>query len=129
MSDWFRDPFTEFEPFSRLLGHRFRDVVSGDSRLAVDLFDAGDSYGARFHLPGVLKEDVNVSLEPNAELVVSYEREQEGEGSPLVARASRRVSLPDDANADAVSAKLEDGVLTVTVGKSDAAKPRSIEIS
>jgi HSP20 family protein len=129
LSDWIRDPSIDFQPFSQLLGHRFRDVVSGNSRLAVDLFDAGEHYGARFHLPGLSKEEVKVSLEPNSELIVSYERQQEGEESPLVARASRRVALPEDADVDAVSAKLEDGVLTVTIGKSETTQPRAIEIS
>lgn len=120
----FNELLTEFDPFSRLLGHRFRDLVNGDSRLAADLFEAEDSYIARFELPGVPKSDVRVNLEPQGELVVSYEREGESE----VARAGRRLTLPDDANPEEVSAKLEDGILTVTVGKADVAKPRTITI-
>ena len=36
--------------------------------------------------------------------------------------------LPGDVNADSVNAQLSDGVLTVTVPKSEKAKPRHIEI-
>ena len=38
-------------------------------------------------------------------------------------------TLPGDVNADAVTAQLSDGILTVTVPKSEAAKPRKIEIT
>ena len=70
------------------------------------------------------RDDVSVNLEPNGELVVSYEREQDSE----VAKAGRRLTLPEDANAEEVKAKLEDGILTVTVGKAEVAKPRAITI-
>ena len=40
-----------------------------------------------------------------------------------------RTYLPGDVNADAVTAQLSDGILTVTVPKSEAAKPRKIEIT
>src|SRR5437016_1140715 len=56
--------------------------------------------------------------------------------TPPVHRSSRRTGrfefrtyLPGDVNADAVTAQLSDGVLTVTVPKSEAAKPRKIEIT
>lgn len=124
LSSSFNELFSEFDPFSRLLGHRFRDLVSGDSRLPADVFEADDHYVARFQLPGVPKSDVSVNLEPNGELVVSYEREQDSE----VAKAGRRLTLPEDANAEEVKAKLEDGILTVTVGKAEVAKPRAITI-
>ena len=128
LANWFREPFTEFEPLSRVLGHRFRDLVSGDSRLAADLFDAGEAYVARFHLPGVAKDALKVNLEPNSELVVAFEREQSGDEGTELARATRRLVLPEDANADGVKAKLEDGVLTVTIEKTEARKPRTIAI-
>ena len=54
----------------------------------------------------------------------------------LLRRSSRRIgkfefrtSLPGDIDPDQVSAQLSDGVLTVTVPKSQAAKPRRIEVS
>jgi HSP20 family protein len=44
-------------------------------------------------------------------------------------RFELRTILPGDVNPDAVSANLSDGVLTVRVPKSEAAKPRRIEIT
>jgi Hsp20/alpha crystallin family len=40
-----------------------------------------------------------------------------------------RTYLPGEVNADAVTARLSDGVLTVTVPKSEVAKPRKVEIT
>lgn len=131
LNGWFREPFTDFEPFSRFLGHRFRDLVGDDSRLACDLFEDDEHYALRFHLPGIAKKDVRVSWEPSGELLVSYEREEKQgeEDEALVARASRRVALPDGVDPESVTAKLTDGVLTVTVGKAPTLKPRTIEIA
>lgn len=42
---------------------------------------------------------------------------------------TRKFRLPDDANASAISAKCEDGVLTVTVEKLPAPKPKTVEVA
>jgi len=42
---------------------------------------------------------------------------------------TRSVSLPDGTNADAISAKLEDGILRVTLPKAEHSKPRSIALN
>ena len=73
------------------------------------------------------------------ELVVSGEipeQEQDGQnGGRRRHRSTRRTGrfefrarLPGDVNADAVQGELTDGVLTLTIPKSEAAKPRKIEI-
>ena len=56
---------------------------------------------------------------------------QQGRRHRRSRRAGRfefRTYLPGDVNADGVNAQLSDGVLTVTIPKSEAAKPRQIEI-
>ena len=66
--------------------------------------------------------------------LVKHAREAIGEGGQDVddavfGRLARRMSyLPGDVNADSVNAQLSDGVLTVTIPKSEEAKPRQIEI-
>jgi len=101
-----------------------------------DLSETDDAYVVKAELPGVNKDQVNLQLQ-DRELVISGEvpEPESGNGSRRH-RSSRRTGrfelrtyLPGDVNADAVTAQLSDGILTVTVPKSEAAKPRKIEIT
>src|SRR6201982_1295721 len=101
-----------------------------------DLSETDDAYVVKAELPGVNKDQGNIQLQ-DREPVISGEgpAPKNGNGSPRH-RSSRRTGqfelrtyLPGDVNADAVAAQLSDGILTVTVPKSEAAKPRKIEIT
>ena len=63
-------------------------------------------------------------------LVVACERktvsEDEVETSDVLFR--RAINVPEGINADKVAAKLEDGVLTITLPKSEKRKPREISV-
>jgi HSP20 family protein len=109
-----------------------------------DLSETDDAYVVKAELPGVNKDQVNIQLQ-DRELVISGEipEPESGNGngngngdssrrhrsSRRTGRFELRTSLPGDVNADAVTAQLSDGILTVTVPKSEAAKPRKIEIT
>ena len=105
---------------------------------SADLSETDDAYVVKAELPGVNKDQVNIQLQ-DRELVISGEvpEEQDGQnGGRRRHRSSRRTGqfelrtyLPGDVNADAVTAQLSDGILTVTVPKSEAAKPRKIEVT
>jgi HSP20 family protein len=93
---------------------------------------------AKVELPGGGKDQIDVQLQ-DRELVISGEipeQEQDGQnGGRRRHRSTRRTGrfefrawLPGDVNADAVQGELTDGVLTLTIPKSEAAKPRKIEI-
>jgi HSP20 family protein len=81
------------------------------------------------------KEDVKVTVE-NGVLTLSGERklekEEKGKRYHRIERAYgsfvRSFTLPDDADSDKVSAEFKDGVLKVHVAKSEAAKPKQIEV-
>jgi HSP20 family protein len=101
-----------------------------------DLSETDDAYVVKAELPGVNKDQVNIQMQ-DRELVISGEvpEAESGNGSRRH-RSSRRTGrfelrtyLPGDVNADAVTAQLSDGILTVTVPKSEVAKPRKIEIT
>src|SRR6201989_3055196 len=103
---------------------------------SADLSETDDAYMVKAELPGVNKDQVNIQLQ-DRELVISGDvpEPENGNGSRRH-RSSRRTGqfelrtyLPGDVNADAVTAQLSDGILTVTVPKSEAAKPRKIEIA
>jgi HSP20 family protein len=82
-------------------------------------------------VPGLQKEDVKVTLEGDRTLQISGERTREQEKKTdtwhRVERSHgkflRRIRLPDNANVESVNAKVENGVLTVTVPKVKKAEP------
>jgi HSP20 family protein len=105
-----------------------------------DLSETDDAYVVKAELPGVNKNQVNIQLQ-DREIVISGEfREPEtGDGKGDGTRRHRstrrtgqfelRTYLPGDVNADAVTAQLSDGILKVAIPKSEAAKPRKVEIT
>jgi HSP20 family protein len=84
-------------------------------------------------LPAVKKDDITIELSAN-ELVVTGDLEDgaEGQSSHRIRRSGhveQRVLLPASAEADKVTASLSDGVLTVTVPKSEDQKPHRVEVT
>lgn len=91
----------------------------------VDILEKPDAYSLVADFPGVPKADVEVQLD-NGELTISGRRTSRS-GVPL---EYRRVFSVDPAiNSEKISAHVEDGVLTVTLPKPEAVKPRRIAIS
>ncbi|MGQ0384548.1 MAG: Hsp20/alpha crystallin family protein [Gammaproteobacteria bacterium] len=86
-------------------------------------------------LPGVKREEVKVAFEDGM-LTISGERRQEKEVNErrmhrierCYGTFSRSFWLPDDADADSIRAECKEGVLTVRIPKSLAARPKAIEI-
>jgi HSP20 family protein len=102
---------------------------------AMDLVETDDHFVLRADLPGMTEADVDVELEDNV-LTLSGERkaehEDKREGFYRVERAfgafSRTLTLPKGIEADAVTARFENGVLEVRVPKPEQRKPHKISI-
>jgi HSP20 family protein len=99
-----------------------------------DLEETGDAYTVEIDLPGVQRDDIDIQLVDRMLTVSGNVEEKERAG--ILHRRTRRVgrfhyavTLPGDVNADDVSARLHDGVLTIRVPKSAEAKPRHIAIT
>ena len=95
-------------------------------RVAADLYEDEGNVYARFELPGFKKEELDLQLE-NAVLSLNVVRKGEKEGEGL--SFSRSVTVPEGLDTSAVSAKYEDGILTVTLPKKPEVKPRAIQIA
>jgi HSP20 family protein len=100
----------------------------------VDLEETDDAYLVQAELPGVKREDVNVELIGNELSITGEIKEPERKGtvrrqSRRTGRFAYRVSLPSHLDPDKVAAKLDGGILEVTVPKSERAQRRRIEIS
>lgn len=102
---------------------------------AVDIKDEKNKFVIHADLPGVKADDIDVSVD-NDVLTIKGEREsvkeQEKENYKRIERFSgsfmRRFTLPDGADLDKISAKTKDGVLELTVPKTEKSKSKHIDI-
>jgi HSP20 family protein len=100
----------------------------------VDVFETESAITLKADLPGVRIGDLNIKVE-NDTLVLSGERAAESTEQNSWQRLersygsfTRQFSLPDTVDSQKVAASLKDGVLTITLAKKDAAKPRTIQV-
>jgi HSP20 family protein len=137
-------PFREMVDMQRRLDRIFDQMGQGESEsdwteagnwLALDVHESGDAYTVETDLPGVNPEDINVSLQDNV-LTISAESKREtkheGDNNLISERRygsfHRTLRLPNTVDADRVEANFENGVLRLTMPKSEAAKPRQIQV-
>ena len=103
---------------------------------ALDVFETKDSLIVKAELPGMKKADIEVSLH-NGSLSISGERTaQENHkdaevyrSERFVGRFLRTVTLPASVDGDKVKADYKDGVLTITLPKTEEAKPKQIDVN
>ncbi len=103
---------------------------------ALDVQEDKDKFTIRAELPGLKREDIDVSLQDGA-LVISGERQSEKieEGVEVhrqerfYGKFQRALTLPEPVAADKVKADYKDGVLTVTLPKTEEAKPKKIDVN
>jgi HSP20 family protein len=102
---------------------------------ALDLYQSADNITAVVELPGMRKEDIDISLHDGA-LTISGERSRESANGDKAERTERYVGtfrrsimLPTNVDASKVSATYRDGILTVTLPKAEEAKPKQIQVS
>ncbi len=101
---------------------------------AVDVEETDTAYVVEADLPGVKESDVDIELTNNVLSIHGELKERERVGV-LRHRTRRtgefdyRMTLPGDADPEQVTATLADGVLRVEVAKTEAARPRRIEIT
>jgi HSP20 family protein len=100
---------------------------------AADVSETDDAYQVHVELPGVGKDQTNVQLQERELLITGEIPEQENGHWRRDSRRAPGARIPhapaDDINPEQVSAGLKDGVLTVTVPKTETAKPRRVEMS
>lgn len=127
--DWFRNPFANLpSQLSRLANWDKLFNESGPADLAADIHEDRDHYYARFEIAGVRKEDVKIELSNNLLTVSAEKKEKRGDEESSFS-LTRSISIPDTVKADAISAKLEDGILTVTLPKTEERKPKTITVA
>jgi HSP20 family protein len=102
----------------------------------LDVHEDKDNFSIRVELPGMKREDIEVTLQDGA-LVITGERKEEKvtEGTAVhrqerfYGKFSRALTLPAAVAGDKVKAQYKDGILTVTLPKAEEAKPKAISVS
>jgi HSP20 family protein len=122
-------------PFSLTgFGEGLQPFMSGWSP-TLDFYEDKDSLYVKAEVPGMKKEDIEISLHDGV-LTLSGERKNDKllNGSNIhrserfVGRFQRSLTLQTSVEADQVKAVYQDGILTVTLPKAEAAKPKQIQV-
>ena len=101
----------------------------------LDLYQTNDNVVAVLEIPGMRKEEIEISLHDGM-LTIAGERQShpvESENAERSERFSgkfrRSISLPSRVDAGKVSAAYKDGILVVTLPKAEEAKPKKVEVT
>ncbi len=130
--DLFRDLRSAEDEFDRIAGRAF----SRDTWVpALDVRESQDRFDVTVDLPGLEPGDVNVTFEDGM-LSISGKREfsveDRGETWHRIERSfgtfARSMRLPQTADTERIEATFDKGVLTISVPKTEQAKPRTIEV-
>lgn len=137
-------PFNEFVALQNQLDRLFGETLERSARgeidfgswvPPVDLREENDKLVLEMELPGLKKDDVEISLENNVLTIKGerkFEKEEKKENFHKIERSygkfSRSFSLPTTVKPDGIDASLKDGILTVYLPFAEEAKPKKISI-
>jgi len=104
--------------------------------LSTDVLDLGDRLEVRADLPGVPKENIDIRIHGTTlRIQASHQSESEAQGATYLRRErsartfDRRFELPEPVLAAQVTARLENGVLTVSVPKPKPAAEEKVPVA
>lgn len=143
------DPFGEMWSLRQAMDRLFEDAwvrpwgvrrVDGEatptSSLALDLYETGDDLVVTAAVPGVRPEDIDITIQGEVLTIKGESKAQKDvdEGNYHLherryGRFHRQVALPTSVDADAAQAHFENGMVRLTLPKSEAAKERKIPVT
>jgi HSP20 family protein len=122
-----------YRPFMRFENEEA--FVEADWAPVVDIEETAREYVVKAELPDVKKDDVKVAIENGLLTIVgerTQEKEEKGRKVHRIERSygkfARKFTVPRDVDDKKVAAEFKDGLLTVRVPKSEALRPRTIEV-
>ncbi len=131
--------FARWDPYRDLVAirHQMERLSSADVQgwaPAVDLAETADAFIITAELPGLTREQLRINLHDGRLTIQGrrdarvacehYHQVERGHGG-----FSRSFPLPASADTHGIAAELVDGVLTVTVPKSEIVRPRQVIVS
>ena len=104
---------------------------------AINVIETPEKYELELAAPGMTKSDFNVHLDEEGDLVINMEKKvdnkEEGKKAGHYLRREfsytkfqQTMLLPDDANREDIAAKVENGVLTVSIAKVKKVEPEKV---
>jgi len=138
------DPFRELRSLQDEMTRLFAGVspsnreefASGGWAPNVDIFENKDQLILEADLPGMKREDINLSIENNIVTLHGerkFEKKAEGDSYHRVERSygafTRSFTLPQTVSAEGAEAEFKNGVLRVSFPKREEIKARKIEVS
>lgn len=102
---------------------------------ALDVYQNADNVVAILELPGMRKEEIEISLHDGILTIAGERKGSSDDGNKaerterFVGKFRRTITLPTQVDASKVSASYKDGILTVTLPKAEDAKAKKIEVS
>ena len=103
---------------------------------AIDLVEGDDEVLVLADLPGLKKDNLELSVQGNLLTIKGEKQREEPTKSRKIVRTetwsgsfARTVSLPDAVNPEKIEAQLRDGVLRIRIAKRDETKRRTVQVS
>jgi HSP20 family protein len=130
------DPLAELTSLQKhFFGDDLVSPFKGGNIPTTDVYTKDNDLVVEAHLPNFEQNDINIQVDDGA-LVISaerHEKEEDKKKTYIVRESSssfyRRIALPDRADADKISARLDDGVLKVVIPLTPLPEPKKIAIA
>jgi HSP20 family protein len=126
-----------FDPF-RELDRVAERTLSGAARalysMPMEAFRRGDQFMVLMDLPGVPRDNIDLTIERNVVSVRVHREPAHQEGDEVIiderpyGEFSRQLFLGDNLDPDRMTADVSEGVLTLTIPVSEASKPRRVAL-
>lgn len=126
MEAWFEQMSKQFETAADRWGTGLEPWAQGMDQPRIDMAEDDEQYLIVADMPGFAKDDIEVYVTENTLAIEAQQREEMvTEDANFIQQErshqslSRRITLPNDANTERISASMTDGVLTITVARSE----------
>jgi HSP20 family protein len=137
-----RKPMSEMVTLREAMDRLFDDAFTRPSGLSgfgekpvIDMYQTDDKVVVKAGLPGLKAEDVQITVTDNMlSLRGEFKEEKEEKRATYHMREhrygyfERSVALPTDVQTEKATADFKDGILTITLPKSESVKPKTISI-
>jgi len=127
-------PDALFDPFDRLFDLMASSTPTRDIDTPMDLYETDDALVLELAVPGLTASDLDVSIEGRDLTIRADVATPETEGRRYWTRTiprgqtTRSLKLPNSVDVDRVEARVQDGLLILTMPKVNEAKVKKIEI-
>ncbi len=134
LQDFVPSNWNEFDSLlNQVLAPTVARTVRG-IRAPLSVWEADDAYHVELDLPGVSKDDIELTFEQGNLQIVADRKAPEGERKGLheervYGKVTRSLSLSESVDPDSIAAELTNGVLHVTVAKVPEVQPKRIDIN